>query len=157
MTAAQDSREPSPSHPNTEKGHLGAEDNGKVEENISEPTYPTGSRLVLICLALCLTVFISALSNTIVATAIPTITAAFHSYDDIGWYTSGELFTVSPKRGCKFMLDEMLLTSDHSRAPLFCLSGRLTRSSISNGRSCPLSLSTWSGALSAARHQALLF
>lgn len=102
MTAAQDSREPSPSHAKTEKDRPGAEDNGKVEENISEPTYPTGGRLVIICLALCLTVFISALSNTIVATAVPTITAAFHSYDDIGWYTSGELITVSLRRNCKF-------------------------------------------------------
>ena len=60
-----------------------------------ESMYPSGLRLATICLALSTAVFIAALSNTIIATAIPRITDAFDSYDDIGWYSSGELITVS--------------------------------------------------------------
>ncbi|KAK4546951.1 hypothetical protein LTR36_001683 [Oleoguttula mirabilis] len=61
--------------------------------------YPTGARLALLCIALCSSVFIVALSNTIISTAIPTITSVFNSYDDIGWYSSGELITA-----CAFQL-----------------------------------------------------
>jgi hypothetical protein len=41
--------------------------------------YPTGARLNLVSLALCLSVFLMALDNTIIATAIPHITDQFHS------------------------------------------------------------------------------
>ena len=41
--------------------------------------YPTGTRLNLVTLALCLSVFLMALDNTIIATAIPRITDQFHS------------------------------------------------------------------------------
>jgi hypothetical protein len=41
--------------------------------------YPTGLRLNLVTLALCLAVFLVALDNTIIATAIPKITDQFHS------------------------------------------------------------------------------
>lgn len=47
--------------------------------------YPTGVRLGLISLALCLSVFLMALDNTIIATAIPEITDQFHSLKDVGW------------------------------------------------------------------------
>jgi len=50
--------------------------------------YPTGLKLNLISLALCLSVFLMALDNTIIATAIPKITDQFHSLDDVGWYGS---------------------------------------------------------------------
>ena len=40
--------------------------------------------------ALCLSVFLVALDNSIIATPIPKITDEFHSIDDIGWYGSGE-------------------------------------------------------------------
>lgn len=41
--------------------------------------YPSGTRLNLVTLALCLSVFLMALDNTIIATAIPRITDQFHS------------------------------------------------------------------------------
>jgi hypothetical protein len=41
--------------------------------------YPSGARLHLVSLALCLSVFLMALDNTIIATAIPHITDQFHS------------------------------------------------------------------------------
>lgn len=57
--------------------------------------YPTGVKLGLISLALCLSVFLTALDNSIIATAIPSITDAFHSLPDVGWYGSAYLLTTA--------------------------------------------------------------
>jgi len=61
-----------------------------VKEDITtedeEIVYPTGLVLAAIVLALCLAVFLVALDQTIIATAIPRITDKFHSVKDIGWY-----------------------------------------------------------------------
>jgi len=57
--------------------------------------YPTGMKLRLISLALCLSVFLMALDNTIIATAIPKITDQFHSLPDVGWYGSAYLLTTA--------------------------------------------------------------
>ncbi|KAJ8069664.1 hypothetical protein OCU04_000096 [Sclerotinia nivalis] len=57
--------------------------------------YPTGVKLQLITLALCLSVFLMALDNSIIATAIPKITDQFHSLDDVGWYGSAYLLTTA--------------------------------------------------------------
>ena len=54
-----------------------------------EPEYPTGAKLGIIIASLCLSVFLMALDNTIIATAIPKITNHFKSLDDVGWYGSG--------------------------------------------------------------------
>jgi hypothetical protein len=51
--------------------------------------YPSGMKLGLITLALCLSVFLMALDNSIIATAIPEITNEFTSLPDVGWYGSG--------------------------------------------------------------------
>ncbi|CAG8946624.1 unnamed protein product [Penicillium salamii] len=56
-------------------------------------------RLVFIFVALCLTVFLVALGQTIIATAIPTIISEFHSAEDIGWHGSAFLLTT-----CSFQL-----------------------------------------------------
>jgi len=53
-----------------------------------EIVYPKGFKLVAIVLALCLAVFLVALDQTIIATAIPRITDRFNSVSDIGWYGS---------------------------------------------------------------------
>ncbi|KAJ7626965.1 putative MFS multidrug transporter [Roridomyces roridus] len=53
--------------------------------------YPSGLKLALICVALCLSVFLVALDNTIIATAIPKITDHFGSLEDVGWYGSAYL------------------------------------------------------------------
>ncbi|EGP85536.1 unnamed protein product [Zymoseptoria tritici ST99CH_3D7] len=55
--------------------------------------YPTGLKLTLITLALCLSVLCMALDNTIISTAIPRITDQFNSIDDVGWYGSSYLLT----------------------------------------------------------------
>ncbi|KAJ5670686.1 uncharacterized protein N7477_006049 [Penicillium maclennaniae] len=55
--------------------------------------YPSGLKLGLITIALCLCVFCVALDNTIIATAIPKITDEFNSLNDVGWYGSAYLLT----------------------------------------------------------------
>ncbi|KAM7218871.1 putative efflux pump antibiotic resistance protein [Rhypophila decipiens] len=57
--------------------------------------YPKGFELFLITLALCLSVFLMALDNSIIATAIPKITDQFQSIPDIGWYGSAYLLTTA--------------------------------------------------------------
>ncbi|KAJ7073162.1 DHA14-like major facilitator [Mycena amicta] len=57
--------------------------------------YPEGVKLALVTVALCLSVFLVALDNTIIATAIPKITDQFKSLDDIGWYGSAYLLTTA--------------------------------------------------------------
>lgn len=60
-----------------------------------EVEYPSGAKLIFISFALCISVLLVALDNTIVATAIPVISNVFHSLDDIGWYASSYLLTSS--------------------------------------------------------------
>ncbi|TGO48708.1 hypothetical protein BCON_0232g00100 [Botryotinia convoluta] len=59
----------------------------------SESQYPKGLKLVTIILALCLAVFLVALDQTIISTAIPKITDHLKSTGDIGWYGSSYLLT----------------------------------------------------------------
>ena len=69
------------------------------EEEAAEVTeqdqtdYPTGLKLAVIVAALALAVFLMALDNTIIATAIPRITDQFKSLNDVGWYGSSYLLT----------------------------------------------------------------
>lgn len=68
-----------------EKGSIkGAVEDTEPEDE--EILYPSGLVLAAIILALCLAVFLVALDQTIIATAIPRITDHFHSVEDIGWY-----------------------------------------------------------------------
>ncbi|KAI9814735.1 MAG: MFS sugar transporter [Pycnora praestabilis] len=70
-----------------------------LDKLTEEPEYPTGVKLGFITLALCLSVFLIALDNTIIATAIPKITDHFKALDDVGWYGSAYLLTT-----CAFQL-----------------------------------------------------
>lgn len=82
---------------------LTAEDNGEskevaadaeaAEEPEDESKYLSGIKLVILSLGLCLTTFVIALDNTIIATAIPKITTVFNSLEDVGWYGSSYLLT----------------------------------------------------------------
>lgn len=65
----------------------------EVREGDDEAVYPTGIKLFLVTIALCLSVFLVALDNTIIATAIPKITDRFQSLGDVGWYASAYLLT----------------------------------------------------------------
>lgn len=55
--------------------------------------YPHGFKLYSLITALCLAVFLVALDQTIIATAIPKITDRFNSIADIGWYGSAYFLT----------------------------------------------------------------
>jgi hypothetical protein len=66
------------------------------EENV---VYPGKVKLIFITLALCLAVFLVALDQTIIATAVPKITDEFKALDDVGWYGSVYMFTL-----CAFQL-----------------------------------------------------
>ncbi|KAL6168974.1 hypothetical protein ACJQWK_05334 [Exserohilum turcicum] len=71
------------------------------DDNTSEPDaedeskYLTGFKLAILSVGLCLTTFVIALDNTIIATAIPKITSVFNSLDDVGWYGSAYLLTTT--------------------------------------------------------------
>ncbi|KAJ7284547.1 major facilitator superfamily domain-containing protein [Mycena rebaudengoi] len=64
-----------------------------LEQN--EDNFPHGLQLFLLMGALCLAVFLVALDNTIIATAIPKITDEFQSLDDVGWYGSSYVFATA--------------------------------------------------------------
>lgn len=74
------------------KAHVEGEDSPGLSDE-DQLVYPSGLKLGLICLALCLSVFLVALDNTIIATAIPKITDHFKSLQDVGWYGSSYLLT----------------------------------------------------------------
>jgi EmrB/QacA subfamily drug resistance transporter len=78
-----------------EKDKTTVEKEAEAEEAIEQdqPEYPTGIKLAIIIAALALAVFLMALDNTIIATAIPKITDHFNSLTDVGWYGSSYLLT----------------------------------------------------------------
>ncbi|KAI9749545.1 MAG: MFS sugar transporter [Chaenotheca gracillima] len=79
----------------------------EAEKTIEEPeqveeedlVYPPKVQVTFITLALCLSVFLIALDQTIIATAIPRITDQFKALNDVGWYGSAYLLTT-----CAFQL-----------------------------------------------------
>lgn len=69
---------------------------------INAPTsqYPRGVRLLLITLGLVLSIFLSALDSTIIATAIPSITTEFGGISNIAWYGSSYIITNAAFQSC---------------------------------------------------------
>lgn len=65
------------------------------EEAEDESKYLSGVKLWTLSFGLCLTTFVIALDNTIIATAIPKITSVFNSLEDVGWYGSSYLLTTT--------------------------------------------------------------
>ncbi|KAK3988686.1 MFS transporter [Cladorrhinum sp. PSN332] len=57
--------------------------------------YPSAAKLTIITFALCISVFLMALDQSIIATAIPKITGRFNSIEDVGWYGSAYLLTTA--------------------------------------------------------------
>lgn len=56
-----------------------------TKDSDDDTEYPHGAKLAIILAALCLSIFLVALDQTIISTAIPKITDHFHSIQDIGW------------------------------------------------------------------------
>ncbi|KAF7367324.1 Major facilitator superfamily transporter [Mycena sanguinolenta] len=81
------------------ENELDSEKKQVPEEKASTPEndadFPKGLKLGILMFALCLAVFLVALDNTIIATAIPRITDQFKSLDDVGWYGSAYLLAVA--------------------------------------------------------------
>lgn len=64
-------------------------------QDVHDPSqYPGPAQLAAILLAAALSFFLVALDITIVSTAIPAITAEFHSLNDVAWYNG--LSSVKP-------------------------------------------------------------
>lgn len=57
--------------------------------------YPSGFRLTIILLSLFLGTFLVAIDTTIVSVAIPKISTQFHALQDVGWYGSAYLITIT--------------------------------------------------------------
>ncbi|KAF2460858.1 DNA repair protein RAD50 [Lineolata rhizophorae] len=75
----------------TSNGEAQKEGTGETDENNRK--YHSGLRLWILTFGLAMTTFVVALDNTIIATAIPKITAVFDSLGDVGWYGSAYLVT----------------------------------------------------------------
>ena len=67
---------------------------------VEQPTYPTGTRLLIITASLTLCIFLVALDLTIIGTAIPRITDRFHSLSQVGWYGSAFFLTAASFQPC---------------------------------------------------------
>lgn len=76
----------------------GVEEKREVQEHASN-LYPSGLEFFITCIAICLAVFLIALDNNVLATAIPKITDEFHALNDVGWYASSYFLT-----NCSFLL-----------------------------------------------------
>ncbi|KAJ4362834.1 hypothetical protein N0V95_001208 [Ascochyta clinopodiicola] len=70
------------------------------ENETSTAQYPRGIRLLLITVGLVLSIFLSALDSTIIATAIPSITTEFGSISNIAWYGSAYIITNAAFQSC---------------------------------------------------------
>lgn len=68
---------------------------GPQQQHGPEVVYPKRLARVLILTSLCLSVFLVALDQTIIAPALGAITAEFESVKDIGWYGSSYLLTTT--------------------------------------------------------------
>ncbi|KAK5159836.1 hypothetical protein LTS14_001941 [Recurvomyces mirabilis] len=76
----------------------GSTDDGKTpdaDDDGDESKYPSGTKLALLTLGLCLATFVVVLDNTFTATAIPRITTVVDSLNDVGWYGSSYLLTTT--------------------------------------------------------------
>lgn len=75
-----------------------------LDQEVSEPddrvsedtvTHPGGWRLTAILTSLCLGTLLVAIDNTIIGVAVPEISTVFDALDDVGWYGSAYLLTVT--------------------------------------------------------------
>ncbi|KAI1612823.1 putative efflux pump antibiotic resistance protein [Exophiala viscosa] len=72
---------------------LSSEEKEKADHALADDQYPHGLKLVLLAGASLVAVFMIALDQTIVGTAIPKITDEFHSLSDVSWYAAAYFMT----------------------------------------------------------------
>lgn len=72
------------------EGSVSDETRNNKEDAVEEqtPSYPHGVQLAIIIASLATSVFLVALDETIITTAVPRISDEFHAMNDIGWYGS---------------------------------------------------------------------
>ena len=92
-TAKTDTKPPPNEKTPTEAIATSEKDESTAPDDDSK--YLSGFKLAILSVGLCLTTFVIALDNTIIATAIPKITTVFNSLDDVGWYGSSYLLTTT--------------------------------------------------------------
>ena len=61
----------------------------------NEPLYPEGWKLAAILTSLCIGTLLIAIDNTIIGVALPEISTVFDALDDVGWYGSAYLLTLT--------------------------------------------------------------
>ncbi|KAK4226622.1 putative efflux system protein [Podospora fimiseda] len=94
-TTSENEKQAPLSRKQTAASNAGSNALHQVQTREDGEEYPTGMKLGLIILALCLSVFVMALDNSIISTAIPKITDQFQSLPDVGWYGSAYLLTTA--------------------------------------------------------------
>ncbi|KAI9039274.1 MDR family MFS transporter [Aspergillus affinis] len=72
---------------------------GPANGHVPEPEGLQGVALAVVMTSICLSMFLVSLDRTIIATAIPSMTNQFHSFEDIAWYGSAYMLT-----GCVMQL-----------------------------------------------------
>ncbi|KAL1893965.1 hypothetical protein Sste5346_006106 [Sporothrix stenoceras] len=83
----------------TNKDNIGTPKDGDVEAAtppsppVDDTEYPTGLKLAVLVSAAIVAVFLIALDQTIVGTAIPKITDEFHGLNDVSWYAAAYFMT----------------------------------------------------------------
>lgn len=90
-----------------------AADKSTTRDDEDESRYLTGAQLWLVLASLCLSVFLVALDQTIIAPALGAITSEFASIKDIGWYGSSYLMTqtvLQPLYGSIYHLFDIKMT-----------------------------------------------
>ncbi|KAJ5012039.1 Efflux pump roqT [Colletotrichum sp. SAR 10_99] len=90
-----------------------AADKSTTRDDEDESRYLLGAQLWLVLASLCLSVFLVALDQTIIAPALGAITSEFASIRDIGWYGSSYLMTqtvLQPLYGSIYHLFDIKMT-----------------------------------------------
>ena len=76
----------------TKDDHVG---DSKPSMSATPSVYPTGWRLWIIIVSLLFGTLLVAIDNTIIGTVVPKISTVFNALDDVGWYGSSYLLTVT--------------------------------------------------------------
>ncbi|KAK4195209.1 putative transporter [Triangularia verruculosa] len=97
-SSANETTPPTQAPPATSNGQQTSPPPAPSPQN--SPPYPRGLKLHLIITSLCISVFLVALDQTIIAPALGAITTEFSSVHSIGWYGASYLLTTTALQPC---------------------------------------------------------